>query len=622
MFRYLAWAWNTTNPQQCDAAQALASRLQGLGSHWRPALSREGLKIFCADAGSLQTLKLARACGVVLGTVYERNLNADDPAAAPQAVLSVEQTDAIVNSHGQFLIAGYWGNYVAFIGSPFTAATAAGHMWVVKDPSGDLPCFTTPFRGLQLFFSCVTDCMDLRVPLALNPKYLVNRVLYGGAHRGHRALCDVWEIQRGECLEVDCGHEPTRVSRRFYWTPTSFDRSDQLITDPDDAARAIRATVRSATHTLASKHKDLLLRLSGGLDSSIISGCLKHASSRVTCHTYFMPRSRSDERPWARLAAGFAGHVHVERAIRPQDIPLPSALRMPAAIEPRSVMEYIQRTTVERELAAAQGATAVFTGDGGDSGFCSDSYRHALSEFLHQQGLRATAFRLANQIALQSQLSVWTVWLRAFRKQPGSHHPALERDSLYKICRLVSPELVATLRPLEYRDHPWLRATAGIPPGILERVGMLAVPADFYCGANPADGWATEIISPLYSQPVTELLLRIPIYLHFEGGRDRGLARRAFSQDVPSPILQRHWKDRAPGFHDELVHRNLSFLREFFLDGQLVAEGLLDRHACEQALSTAVGKSEVSPAEIINHMGTEIWARQWRQAQSRTAAGL
>jgi asparagine synthase (glutamine-hydrolysing) len=148
---------------------------------------------------------------------------------------------------------------------------------------------------------------------------------------------------------------------------------------------------------------------------------------------------------------------------------------------------------------------------------------------------------------------------------------------------------------------------------------MLLATPDFYNASTDTKEPAPEILAPLYSQPVIELLLRIPIHVHFEEGRDRGLARRAFAQEVPQPILQRHWKDRAPGFHDELIHRNLDFLRELFLDGVLVNKGLLDRAAVERALSTAPTKSEVFPGEIINHMGTEIWARQWMSSAQRRA---
>ena len=81
--------------------------------------------------------------------------------------------------------------------------------------------------------------------------------------------------------------------------------------------------------------------------------------------------------------------------------------------------------------------------------------------------------------------------------------------------------------------------------------------------------------------------------------------------EPPEQILQRQWKDRAPGFHSELLLRNLDLVRELFLDGVLVREGLLDRAAVEAAFAAGPSKSEVLPAEIYRHLDAEVWARYW-----------
>jgi asparagine synthase (glutamine-hydrolysing) len=124
-----------------------------------------------------------------------------------------------------------------------------------------------------------------------------------------------------------------------------------------------------------------------------------------------------------------------------------------------------------------------------------------------------------------------------------------------------------------------------------------------------------EIVAPIYSQPMIELALRIPADVLFAGGQDRGLARLAFRGDVPQPILNRVWKDRAGNFHDEIIRRNRDWLREIFLDGVLVSEGLLDRVALERALTPGPVKSDVFPGELLRHLDTEIWARQWTTRQ-------
>jgi asparagine synthase (glutamine-hydrolysing) len=118
---------------------------------------------------------------------------------------------------------------------------------------------------------------------------------------------------------------------------------------------------------------------------------------------------------------------------------------------------------------------------------------------------------------------------------------------------------------------------------------------------------------------VVELLLRIPAYLHFESGRERGLARRAFASDVPSPILNRLWKDRVPGLAETLMERHMAVLRETLLDGVLMRKSLLNRQATEAALSTRSGKNSVLTGEIMQLLDLELWARNWESIPSLSA---
>ena len=100
----------------------------------------------------------------------------------------------------------------------------------------------------------------------------------------------------------------------------------------------MRATVRSCTQTLSAGHASLLHRLSGGLDSSIVAGCLGRASQEppIACYTFFTPHGRSDERPWARLAAEHSGFEHLEYPVIPAEIDFADLVRGRPATEPLS----------------------------------------------------------------------------------------------------------------------------------------------------------------------------------------------------------------------------------------------------------------------------------------------
>jgi asparagine synthase (glutamine-hydrolysing) len=149
-----------------------------------------------------------------------------------------------------------------------------------------------------------------------------------------------------------------------------------------------------------------------------------------------------------------------------------------------------------------------------------------------------------------------------------------------------------------------------VPWDVIRRLGTLVVAPEFYNVIDAAQP-EPELISPLYAQPAIELFLRIPIHVHAQGGWDRGLARRAFVREVPEPILQRLWKDRAPGFHSELLLRNLDLVRELFLDGVLGQGGFARSRSRGSRVRASPSKTEVLPVEIYRHLDVEIWARYW-----------
>lgn len=616
MLRYLGMMWDDASPQQHEAAQLVVPRVRKLWPAWREEFSAPGMQVFCAGArsGLQQTHHLSGGAGVVIGTLFARSKDILSPAFDEQLQLGVERTAAIVQSKGRWLIENSWGNYVAF-----GRDALHGSKWVLKDPTGSLPCLRTSFRGVTIFFSRMADCVDLSLlRFSVNEAFLHAQLVMSGSLQELPALKEVTPVRRGECIEI----KNSGVTSSFYWRPSSFSGAEDLIEDPDLAARAMRSSVQAATSSWARLHPSMLLRLSGGLDSSIIAGCLKQAphKSRFAAYTYFSPNSRSDERPWAQLAAQHAGCDHIEYPITPAEMDLRVGLQMDPSPEPSPLLSYLQRTTVEQPLAARCSATAIFNGDGGDSGFCSDSISYAVPHYLRNHGLAPGIFRLVSQVALLTEKSSWSVLATAIRRRFGGDDMSLNREQILTTCQLVSPELRHAFLPNENFSHPWFEGMRRVPWDQIRRLGTLIAMPEYYNVSAAGDATVPEVIAPLYAQPVIELLMRIPIYTHFQDGRDRGLARRAFVNEVPEPILRRLWKDRAPGFHDELLERQRAFLKETLLDGTLVGSGLLNRALLEEVLSSGPTKNTVYPGEVFRHLDSELWARHWLPGSQQQAA--
>lgn len=610
MFRYVALIWDPRDARQVDAAQAATRRLKAAASQWQEALDRAGLLVLCTDihSGSLEPHTLAGRSGVVLGSLFTRKSDLADDAPAARCDLDEMQTTAIVDSHGEWLVRNAWGNYVAFICDPLK-----GSVRVLKDPCGSLPCFSAVVGGITVVFSAIADCMLLGATRFTVNRRFIERRLYGGdmTHQWN-ALNEVTQIRRGESAEFSPWQESALAGRRMLWTPFDFAQARELLDEPESAAAALRNTLRSCTATLAACHERALMRISGGLDSSIIFACLHAAPSapRLLAYTQYAAEGPLDPRRWARMAVAPTGCEHVEMELTAAGVRLPGILEIAPAAEPFSTLMHLATETHEQTLWARYPATATFTGDGGDCVFGSFCIGEAATAYLRRRGPRPAVLRLAAESALVLRQTTWHALNCALRMWLTGRSPTSIDGLNSEARRLLTSDVVrecATHPAL----HPWLAGVRHAPWEALSKLGMLMASPDLYTAqANPSAA-GPEIVAPIYAQPMIELSLRIPADVLFAGGQDRGLARRAFRGDVPQPILNRVWKDRAGNFHDEIIQRHRDWLREVFLDGVLVSEGLLDRVALERVLAPGLVKSDVFPGELLRHLDTEIWARQW-----------
>jgi asparagine synthase (glutamine-hydrolysing) len=191
------------------------------------------------------------------------------------------------------------------------------------------------------------------------------------------------------------------------------------------------------------------------------------------------------------------------------------------------------------------------------------------------------------------------------------------RDKLLVGAALVSENVRgAALRSSQY-PHPWFEACEHVPWHVIGRLGNLTGTPELYNPFLAASAFSPYVAAPLYAQPVVELILRIPIFVHFYQGHERGLARAAFEQEVPLPILRRQWKDRAPGAFEGLVRRNRAFLYETLLGGALCSERILDPVAIRDALGEDFSTRQFHVGELMNYLHLENWLRHFSDGSTQ-----
>jgi asparagine synthase (glutamine-hydrolysing) len=602
MFRYVAFAWDAAHADQTEAARALTRSVQRSASDWRVVFACDGMNVLCAGErpSSMQAHLLNARAGVVLGTVFARPYGGG-PATLVQA-FRPDQSHAIAASRGRALVEAYWGRYVAFLRDPHD-----GTLRVIRDPVGDIECLEATVNGVRIFFSSLASSrLAERIHLTPNWDYIAASLCFPMLDQRETGLREVARVLAGQCVEIR-GREQ---SRRFYWHPAEVARRDE-VDDSADAVERLRYTARACTHAWAACYRSLILKLSGGLDSSILLALLAEAPSRpdILCLNLFCPDDPdSDEREYARVAA--------QRASKPLVTYEPEAgldirrlLKAAPFHSPSNLLPVLGCNEPAWQIARARGIPATFTGVGGDQIFFVGGSAYACADRIFRQGLDPRAIALAIAAARTRKLSVWSVltealslaWTRNRRKR---------LISIYQPPGFVSPDVAAAVLEKRLFLHPWLSDTDDLPPGKVMHILNLAdtlgvaVTGPFAAADDP------DYVHPLFAQPLKELCLQIPIPVLASGGRSRALVRTAFASELPQEIYRRRTKGGPREYIRRLVADNVDLMREVVLDGHLVRERIVDRAPVERLLASLTKEPRAASSACLL-FSTEAWLAGW-----------
>ncbi|MGH8139328.1 MAG: asparagine synthase-related protein, partial [Steroidobacteraceae bacterium] len=555
------------------------------------------------DEGASSTLTLDNAAGAVFGRIFNRDMQST--AAAVRIGFDSGESLKIVQTGGRRLIQRYWGRYVALVQDG-----ATGEAWILRDPSGGMPCLLASYEGVNLVFADMEDCLQLGLlHFSVSWGYIRNLLAYPGLQVRETALEEVSEIQLGERIRFS----GDSIQRALEWDPLGIAKAEP-IEDPRQAVAELRSTTRTCVHAWASCYSGIVHNLSGGLDSSIVLSCLRDAPSHpgITCLHYFGTGPAEDERQYARLMANHANAELLEHPLDIREVRLDRLLELRRSPRPWYYLYELEHGRLEAELASERNANGLFSGGGGDGVFFQAHADLAVTDYLFDHGMGADLMRVAVDAARISRKSVWPLLYKAVcaRLFPPRWDPIAVTGR--PAGTLVSEDVLKSARGDRNLLHPWFTPAAirGVPPGILWHALTVAVPPAYYNSFS--DCPCPERTLPLLSQPLVELCLRIPTYVLIDSGMDRAIARRAFASDLPPQIVQRRNKGRIDQHVRNILDANLDFVRSILLNGRLVNEGLLDRKSLELYLARDRSPADFQYAEILQvHLCIEAWLSRW-----------
>lgn len=526
--------------------------------------------------------------GLLLGSVFKRG------SPGHLHVLDEAEQDAIIATRGAWLINACWGGYVAVIADPDSSAID-----IIRAPLGDLACHVAQSNDALI---CASDLGLLMASGLARPSLdadaLARHLAADDIRRTETCLSGVSELPGGDRISFERG----RVARQTLWSPWPFASRDRQIDDPQEAARRLRDTAVHCVGAQAEAFGPVLLKLSGGLDSSIVAACLTASNHDFSCLTLVTDDPAGDERRHARLVTAALGVPLFERFRDVSRVaPLHSAAARLARPTARSFGQESARNSAE--IARETRAAAIFDGGGGDNVFCSLQSVRPAADCLLDQAPSALFWQTSGSIAQLAQASLWTVAVRAWRtsrrRSPDYPWPM--------DLRFLSPE--ARRASAGSTAHPWLDAPPGALPGKAAHVALITAAQSVVEGFDAEDPLPT--CSPLISQPMIELCLRIPSWLWFEDGHNRAIARRAFSNDLPAGTIQRRSKGAPDSFVADIYQGNRAEIRSMLMEGVLNDLGLLDRAALCQVLDDPSPLTGHDFLRVMQLADAEAWARCW-----------
>ena len=418
----------------------------------------------------------------------------------------------------------------------------------------------------------------------------------------------------GECLEL----KDEAVNSATLWDPRAICLED-VIEDFDEAAAQVRSVTQACVDFWGSKYDRIVHHLSGGLDSSAILGCLKESAYRphVTCLHLDSSGTGESEAAFAQLAADAAG---VELVVQPgysqQSRYDERIFRLPLAVKPSVAhLGIVIEADLRNAIPARARAEAIWDGQGGDHLFFQMRSAFGAVDHAFSHGITRDFCRQVRDAARLSSQSYWGVLEKSIRL--GLLRSRWQPEDEYdREATFLNPEfLPANIG--EYVWQPWSDESSNLPPGKRWQIGLLSSLVHRH---RPVSGlqYADEH-HPLFSQPLFELCLRIPIYTLLRGGVDRALERAAFQDRVPKPILERQNKGSIAAAFMNKMRESLPFIRDLLLDGVLVRERIIERAALEPYLTASRPLHPRVLWPFLSCIAAEVWARKWAETRWRLA---
>lgn len=508
----------------------------------------------------------------------------------------------------------------------------AQRLFLARDRLGKKPLFYRAAQGRLTFASELKGLLQVAgAPREIDPHALDAFLTYQYVPHPQCIFRGYRKLPPAHWLTVEGG----TVTVRRYWTPPYQDGSvpsegdagaaaDSAAWKPADWRRVLRETLTEAVRLRMRSDVPLGAFLSGGVDSTIVTGLMQSLSDRpVKTFSIGFPVKQFDERSFAREAAAHLQTEHHELVVEPKGLD----------VLPKLVWHYDEPfgdssaipTMALAELTRKH-VTVALSGDGGDELFAGYDRYQAVR-------LAGRFDRLPRPLRAVLAAKLWqkipsSVRQKSFRRRAKRFLAALGEEperrylswvSTFDAARrseLLSDGLRSSLGGTDsaefllaaYRSAPTrdfvTRTTCAdvltyLPCDILTKVDIATMAS------------ALEARCPFLDHRVAEVAARMPLERKLRGGRGKRILLETFDDLLPASIRTR----KKMGFGVPLDHwfrgELQPLLRDTLLSRKSLERGWFQAEAVRRLIDEHTSSQWDHSYRLWSLLVFELWQQAW-----------
>lgn len=453
-------------------------------------------------------------------------------------------------------------------------------LFAARDRFGKKPLFYTIQKGFLLFaseMSCFRQVPDLS--FTLDTQALMRYLAYQYVPCPQTMFREFQQLPPSSAMILEKG----RLDIFTYWEAPA---SSSLVISEEEACEELRRLMRRAVQRRMVADVPLGVFLSGGIDSSIVTGLMAECSpTPIQSFSIGFHEASYDESSYARLVAKTFGTRHYEKVFLEEDCTdiLPkivSAMDVPMADASAAPTWLLSKMTREH-------VTVTLGGDGSDELWAG--YEHYVGFAIAQRYNRVPAFLRHNIIEPLCRCLPASQGYVNLRLATDTFHraaklpPWMRIQSMLTACSadlqevlLNNPdksmlELPTLFRPTLDAYNHWQNASDMDRTFNIYMRGFLLddilVKVDRCSMLN-----SLEVRAPFLDRELAEFVISLPAHYKLRGLKRKYLLKKAFDDLLPKRILHRNKR----GFQIPVSQWLRGRLRP--LMEELLGEDMLSRH--------------------------------------------